>query len=66
VLIGAAAGAAITYILMTRKSGNPIQGAAQDFIDNVESGADKVTSGVSDTMEDATQAVKDAARKVTK
>jgi gas vesicle protein len=66
-LIGAAVGAAATYILMTKKDArNRITNAAQDLTDTVEAKAGKVTSAVSDAMEDATKVVKDAASKVTK
>lgn len=66
VLIGAAAGAAIAYVLLNSRSRNPPGNAARDLTDNVESGAGKVTSAVSGAVEDATKAVKDAANKVTK
>ena len=65
-LIGAAAGAAITYVVMNRSSRNPFKNAAQDLTDSVEGGASKVTSAVSGAMEDASRAVKDAAKKVAK
>jgi len=66
VLIGAAAGAAITYVLLNSRSRNPLGNAARDLTDSAESGAGKVTSAVSGAVEDATKAVKDAANKVTK
>ena len=65
-LIGAAAGAAITDVMMTRRSRNPVKDAAQELSDSVEAGAGRVTSAVSGAMEDATAAVKSAAKKVTK
>lgn len=66
VLIGAAAGAAITYLLLNSRAGNPLEGAGRDLADSVESGSDKVTSAVSGVVEDATKVVKDTANKVTK
>ena len=66
VLIGAAAGAAITYFILNSSSRNPMGNAARDLTDSVESGAGKVTSAVSGAVEDASRAVKDAANKVTK
>ena len=66
-LIGAAAGAAVTYILITKKDArNRIANAAQDLTDSVEAGAGKVKSAVSDVVDDATQAVKDVASKANK
>lgn len=64
-LIGAAAGAAITYVVMTRRSRDAFKNAAQDLTSSVGDGASKVTSAVSDVVEDATKAVKSAAKKVT-
>ena len=66
VLIGAAAGAAITYVVLKSRSRKPLGNAARDLTDRVESGASKVTSAVSGAVEDASRAVKDAANKVTK
>lgn len=65
-LIGAAAGAAITYVVMNRRARNSIKDAAQDLTDSVEGEAGRVTSAVTGAMEDATKVVKDAAKKVTK
>jgi hypothetical protein len=66
VLIGAAAGAAITYVLLNSRSSNPLGNAARDLTDSVESGASKVTGAVSGAVEDATKVVQDAAKKVSK
>jgi len=66
VLIGAAAGAAITYVLLNSRSRNPLGNTARDLTDSVESGAGKVKSAVTGAVDDATKAVKNAANKVSK
>ena len=65
VFIGAAAGAAITYLFLNSRSSNPLGNVAQELTDSVESGAGKVTSAVSGAVDGATKAVKDATNKVT-
>jgi hypothetical protein len=65
-LIGAAAGAVITYVLMTKNSRTRIRNAAHDLTDSAESGADKVTDTVSGAMDDATQMLKKARSRITK
>jgi hypothetical protein len=66
-LIGAAAGAALTYYLLSRRGpGNRITDAAQDLTGTVEKEAGKVSSAVTGAVEDATKAVKEAASKVAK
>lgn len=63
-LLGAAAGAAVTYILTTGGARNRIASAAQDLGDSVQAKAETVKSVVSDSVEGATAAAKDAASKV--
>ncbi len=63
-LIGAAIGAAVTYIITNRDSQNRLTNAAQDVGDSVQAGADKLKRVVSDTVDDASSAVKDVASKV--
>ncbi len=61
-LIGAAAGAAVTYYLITNKNARQrLADAAQDMGDTVQTGADKLTKTVTDTVDDASKVVKDAA-----
>ena len=66
VLIGAAVGAAVTYLILNSRSGNPLGNVAQELTDSVESGAGKVKSAVSGAVDDAATAVKGAANKATK
>lgn len=64
-VIGAAAGAAVTYFLVTNKEARKrLTDAAQEMGESVQTGADKLTKVVSDKMDDASKAVKDAASKI--
>jgi hypothetical protein len=65
VLIGAALGAAVTYVLTTRNARKQLASALQNLGDSVEAGAEKVKSVASDAAADAQKAAKKAASKVT-
>lgn len=61
-LIGAAAGAAVTYYLTTNKDARKrLVDAAQDVGNTVQAEADKLSRVVSDKVDDASKAVQDAA-----
>ena len=60
VLIGAAAGAAITYMLMVGRVRRSLADTVQDVGDTVQSKARRVKDTVTDVVDDATDAVKDA------
>lgn len=65
VLVGAAIGAAVTYFLANRNARNQITNALQDLGNTVEAAMAKVKNVASDAVEDATDAAKKAASKVT-
>lgn len=58
VLIGAAAGAAVTYLIMAGKSPKNLADAAQDVGATVQSNARRVGSAMTDAVDDASGAVK--------
>ncbi len=62
ILIGAAAGAAVTYYLTTNKDARKrLTDVAQDVGSSVQAEADKLSRVVADKTDDASKAVKDAA-----
>ncbi len=63
-LLGVATGAAVTYMLSNKGSRKRLTSAAEEMGDAVQARAERVKSAVSDTVDDATSAVKDAASKV--
>ena len=66
VLIGAAAGAAVTYYLITNRDARKrLADAAQDMSESVQSGAERFSRVVTEKMDDASKAVKDTASKAT-
>jgi hypothetical protein len=66
VLIGAAIGAAVTYVLTTRSARKQITAAFEDAGDSLASGAKKATSTLSDAVEGATDAAKEVASNIKK
>ena len=68
VLAGAAALAAVAYIVATRNPNakKQLTNAAQDLGDSVQAGAEKLKDVVSDTIDDAGKAAEDAASSVKK
>ena len=68
VLAGAAALAAVAYIVATRNPNakKQLTNAAQDLGDSVQAGAEKLKDVVSDTIDDAGKAAEDVASNVKK
>jgi len=64
VLIGAAAGAAVTYILTSRSARKQITQALQDLEGSAETGAEELKAAASDKLDEAADAVKKAASKL--
>ena len=64
VLVGAAVGAVITYILTARSARNQFTDTLQDLGESIEAGAKKAKTVAADTVEEAAGVVKDAASKV--
>ena len=64
VLIGAALGAAVTYILTTRNARKQITDTLQDLGDSVEAGAEKIKNAAADVAEETAETAKDVASKV--
>ncbi len=62
-LLGVATGAAVTYIVSNRGAQKRLTSAAEEMGDAVKARAESVESAVSDTVDEATAAVKDAASK---
>ena len=63
-LLGAATGAAVTYMFVTGSTRDRIATAAQDVGDVVQAKAKQAKSVVSDNLEEAVEAAKGAASKV--
>lgn len=63
-LLGAATGAALTYIISNRGARRRLTSAAEEMGDVVQARAEKIKSAASDTVDKATAAAKDAASKV--
>ena len=64
VLVGAAVGAAVTYIFTARSARKQITDALQELGETVEAGADKVKTAAEDTADAASDAAKKVASKI--
>ncbi len=63
-LLGVATGAAVTYMVSNSGARKRLRNAAEDMGDAVQAQAETVKTAVSDTADEATATVKDAASKV--
>jgi len=63
-LVGAAVGAAVTYLLTSRSTRGKITNALEDFGNTLEEEADELSSAAADKVQKATQAAKNAASKI--